>query len=133
MSRPMVLEHTLADRANARGSDPVTSLEAAEGVNVSEKQRIVLRAAMNLTEGDGGATPPFTAQAIYEMADGLNRIVHPNAKRLGGSTVRSRLKELCDADLMQVADRDGITESGRRCARYRITDAGVAYLKGGVR
>ena len=62
------------------------------------------------------------------MADQLNRLTHPKAPPLGGSTVRSRIKELCDAGLMRVVDRTGTTSSGRRCARYEITPAGIDYL-----
>lgn len=129
MNRPMALEKTPADRAHARRLDPVTSREAAEGVAVSEKQRTVLRAVLRLAEC--GIEAPYTAEVVWPMADQLNHIAHPKAHPLGGSTVRSRLKELCDAGLMQVTDRAGVTSSGRRCARYRITQNGIDYLQEG--
>ena len=126
MSRPMAVEPTPTDRAHARATDPATSQEAAEGVNVTEKQRTVLRAVRHLMEC--GVEEPYTAQVVWPMADQLNRLTHPKAHPLGGSTVRSRLKELCDAGLMRVVDRTGTTSSGRRCARYEITPAGIDYL-----
>lgn len=126
MSRPMALEPLLPDHALARATDPVTSQEAAEGVNVTEKQRTVLRAVLRLAEC--GVEAPYTAQVVWAMADQLNRLTHPKARPLGGSTVRSRIKELCDAGLMRVVDRTGTTSSGRRCARYEITPAGIDYL-----
>ena len=126
MTHPMALEPTPTDRAYARATDPITSQEAAEGVNVTEKQRTVLRAVLQL-EGCG-IEAPYTAEVVWPMADQLNRLTHPNARPLGGSTVRSRLKELCDAGLMRVVDRTGTTSSGRRCARYAITPAGIDYL-----
>ena len=131
MTHPMALEPTPTDRAYARATDPVTSQEAAEAVNVTEKQRTVLRAVLQL-EGCG-IEAPYTAEVVWTMADQLNHIVHPKARPLGGSTVRSRLKELCDAGLMRVADRTGTTSSGRRCARYQITPAGIEHLQGGIR
>ena len=126
MTRPMALEPLLPAHALARATDPITSQEAAEGVNVTEKQRTVLRAVLQLEEC--GIEAPYTAEVVWPMADQLNHITHPNARPLGGSTVRSRLKELCDAGLMRVVDRTGTTSSGRRCARYEITPAGIDYL-----
>lgn len=125
MSRPMALEPLLPDHALARATDPITSQEAAEGVNVTEKQRTVLRAVLQLEEC--GIEAPYTAEVVWPMSDQLNRLAHPKAPPLGGSTVRSRLKELCDAGLMRVVDRS-TTSSGRRCARYEITPAGIDYL-----
>lgn len=126
MSRPMALEPTPTDRAHARATDPVTSHEAADVVNVTEKQFQVLRAVRQLMEC--GVEEPYAAQMVWPIADQINMLAHPHSRPLGGSTVRSRLKELCDAGLMQVADRAGVTASGRRCARYRITDKGIEHL-----
>lgn len=121
---------TLADTAHARTDDPITSHEAAGKVTVREKQMLVLRAVMRLAEC--GVEGPYTAEAINPIADQLNKFAHPKAHPLGGSTVRSRIKELCDTTpaLMQLVDRAGATTSGCRCARYQITDEGIAYVNG---
>ena len=110
--------------AHARGTDPQTSHDAAGKVDVSGKRLLALRAMFELR----GVVPlPVEAWRVSGMAARLQRRDNPNARPLGGSTIRTRLNEMArlDPPLVEVVDRDGLTESGGRCARYRLTARGL--------
>ncbi len=110
--------------ARARATDPETSREAAARVDVSGKQMLTLRAMFELRRI---APLPVEAWRVNGMANRIQRRDNPQARPLGGSTIRTRLNEMArlDPPLVEVCDRDGLTESGGRCARYRLTARGI--------
>ena len=115
---------SLGGVAHARGTDPQTSHDAAIKVDVNGKQLLTLRAMRELR----GVVPlPVEAWRVSGMAARLQHRDNPNARPLGGSTIRTRLNEMArlDPPLVEVVDRDGLTESGGRCARYRLTNRGL--------
>ena len=115
---------SLGGVAHARGTDPQTSHDAAGKVDVSGKRLLALRAMFELR----GVVPlPVEAWRVSGMAARIQRRDNPNARPLGGSTIRTRLNEMArlDPPLVEVVDRDGLTESGGRCARYRLTNRGL--------
>lgn len=107
--------------AGTRAGDPWTSQLAAMGVNVCEKQKLALL-ALREKERHGGA--PFTAQEIADQAQRIDTRLHPKSSRMGGSTIRTRLKELARIGMVLEVDRNGHTDSKRPCTRYRLTPMG---------
>ncbi|NMN02811.1 hypothetical protein [Bifidobacterium panos] len=119
---------SLGGVAHARSTDPQTSHDAASKVDVNGKQSLTLRAMFELR----GVVPlPVEAWRVSGMAARIQRRDNPNARPLGGSTIRTRLNEMArlDPPLVEVVDRDGLTESGGRCARYRLTASGLAAAR----
>lgn len=107
--------------AKARNSDPETSREAAETVNVQRDRRAVL----------------FALYMEGEASDGeiLSELEHPqfDDERMPYGTaqsLRSRRAELMRDGLVELVTYDdgtpvyGRTAYGRRCRVYRLTQAG---------
>ncbi|WEV59707.1 replication-relaxation family protein [Bifidobacterium sp. ESL0728] len=107
--------------AGTRAGDPWTSQLAATGVNVVQKQKLTLVAMYQLRRHSG---MPLEAWRVARQAQRINRLRHPEAHPLGESTIRTRLKELTKLGMVEEFDREGVTESGGRCTRYRLTPMG---------
>lgn len=107
--------------AGARHGDPWTSQLAATGVNVRDKQKLTLVALLELRRHSG---VPAEAWRVAHQAQRIENRRHPKTHPLGESTIRTRLKELCKLGMVEEFDRDGVTESGGRCTRYRLTARG---------
>lgn len=114
--------------AYARNIDPQTSHDAASKVDVGGKQLLALRAMLALRDI---IKLPVEAWRVSGMAARIQQRDNPKARPLGGSTIRTRLNEMArlDLPLVEVVDRDGLTESGGRCARYRLTNHGLALAE----
>lgn len=100
------------NQAHARNTDPETSHMAADSVDVGRTKRLVLQ-TLNTIICLG--CEPVTA-------DELTAIIRDNGHPVSASGVRSRLAELIRDGRVEVADKNGLTPSGRRCRRYRIAD-----------
>lgn len=98
------------NQAYARNTDPGTSHMAADSVDVGRTKRLVMAV---LGARRDMRRPPATASDIAGT-------IYLNGFRVSDSGVRSRLAELIRDGLVEVADTDGYTASGRRCRRYRI-------------
>ncbi|MFT8592457.1 MAG: hypothetical protein ABF747_02435 [Bifidobacterium sp.] len=96
-----------------RNGSPETSYEAADSVNVSRMQQLVLVAMHRMLEYH---PEPAEAWAIQREVEA--HLQHP----ISGSTIRTRLNELVDKGLAVVADRDGQSSTGHRCARYALAE-----------
>ena len=99
--------------APTRRSDPDTSYEAAETVNVNRMQAETVKALAGLNE-------PVEEWRLQE------RVEQRLGCRLGDSTIRTRLKELVGKGVVVVEDRNGVSRAGHRCARYALAEMGVA-------
>ena len=99
--------------APTRRGDPYTSYEAAETVNVNRMQEETVKALAGLHE-------PVEEWRLQE------RVEQRLNCRLGDSTIRTRLKELVGKGVVVVTDRNGVSRAGHRCARYALTEMGVA-------
>lgn len=102
-------------RAPTRHGMPDTSYEAAESVNVSREERLVLNSLYDDSES--------TDEQIY---DDVHALVDGYATPQG---LRSRRCELMRKGFIEVADSNGITSYGRRCRRYRLTKKGRELCK----
>lgn len=100
------------NQAHARNTDPETSHMAADGVDVGRTKRLILNALRVLREN--GEEPV--------KADSLTTFIQRFGNNVSDSGVRSRLAELIREGRVEVADKNGLTPSGRRCRRYRIAD-----------
>ena len=85
MSRPMALEPLLPDHALARATDPITSQEAAEGVNVTEKLE-VLTGADEILPGlyATGNNLSGISVAAYQNVEGVGLSTALTTGRLAG-------------------------------------------------
>ena len=99
--------------APTRRGDPDTSYKAAETVNVNRMQAETVKALVDLQE-------PVEEWRLQE------RVEQRLGCRLGDSTIRTRLKELVGKGIVVVADRNGVSRAGHRCARYALAEMGVA-------
>ena len=120
-------DSVLGGVAYAWNTDPQTSHDAASKVDVGRKQLLTLRAMLALRSI---ITLPVEAWRVSGMAARIQQRDNPKARPLGGSTIRTRLNEMAKLDppLVEVVDRDGLSESGGRCARYRLTNHGLAIV-----
>ena len=106
--------------ARSRKTDPITSLEAAETVDVGKGQLLVLKAFYH---AHVTGFEPLTE-------DGLNRLIF-NELGLTGlqhDSPRKRRAELEEMRYVEVADSDGVSSTGRRMRRYWITSRGIDLL-----
>lgn len=99
--------------APTRRGDPVTSFEAAETVDTNRMQQQTLLVLRGLSE----PVEEWRLQELVEKRLGC---------RLGDSTIRTRLSELVRKSLVELADREGHSRTGHRCARYRLAEVGMA-------
>lgn len=99
MSQP-----SLFPEAHARHTDPITSHEAAEKVNVPDSKQIVLKHL--------GKVNAATAEQVFALCK-LNR------EKITDSRVRGALSELKDDGLVVVLHCNGITASGNKCSVYQ--------------
>ncbi|WP_415477650.1 hypothetical protein [Bifidobacterium psychraerophilum] len=100
-----------------RAESPDTSFEAAESVDVSRMQQLVLAALHRMRTY---RSEPAEAWAIQNEVE-----AHLQSK-VSGSTVRTRLNELVGKGFVEIADRDGLSPTGHRCARYVLAQIGKA-------
>lgn len=114
--------------AHTRAGDPDTSYTAAEHVDVKQKRLLTLQALSKL-EASAGVGVPFTAAEVHRMAQSIQYAQHPKAAPLGESTIRTRLTELYRLGYVELADRAGVTASGRHCARYTLNTTGRKALQ----
>lgn len=121
-----LIQLSIDDLAHARSSDPLTSQLAAVSVHVREKQLLTLRALQALKRTN---PLPVEAWRVRRRAQAMNSRLHPLAKPLGESTIRTRLNELTKMQLVECVDHDGFTESGGKCSRYQITRRGLDVVK----
>lgn len=105
------------ETAHARASDPSTSSLAAESVPVNRHQGWVLWAARRMKT----LSAPFTDEDLVAY-------LHMHGVALSPQSVRSRRAEAIRHGWIKVADRDGVSSTGRACRRYLITPAGVEAL-----
>lgn len=105
------------ETAHARATDPSTSSLAAETVPVNRHMGWVLWAACDLEL----RCEPFTDED-------LTTYLHKYEHFLTPQSVRSRRAEAIRHGWIKVADRDGVTSTGRACRRYWITPAGAEAL-----
>lgn len=105
------------ETAHARVSDPATSSLAAETVPVNRHMGWVLWAAFDLEL----RCEPFTDED-------LTTYLHMHGRMLTPQSIRSRRAEAIRHGWIKVADREGVTSTGRACRRYRITLAGADAL-----
>lgn len=105
------------ETAHARATDPSTSSLAAETVPVNRHMGWVLAAARSMDSHSA----PFTDED-------LTIYLHVTGRALTAQSVRSRRAEAIRHGWIKVADREGVTSTGRACRRYRITPAGAEAL-----
>lgn len=107
------------EHPGARATDPDTSLEAASSARARQATiaRLVLR-ALYLAAG------PLTHDEL--VAGWPSLAPHTPATPSG---IRSRVAELVKAGLVDRDPVDGLSATGRRAARWRITAAGVDQLR----
>ena len=114
--------------AYARATDPDTSHEAADTVNVSKAKEAVLLGlyAGGLASGRWGSSPvAFTDENIaFEVAQ-LSDWVGIHTEQ----SLRSRRAELERDGYVECIDRLGRTSHGRACRRYALTDTGEKLAK----
>lgn len=109
--------------ALARSSDPDTSQDAADTVDVSKAKAAVL---LGIYMGGGyinrqDRTPyVITDEDIADEVSTLGRVVGIHTAQ----SLRSRRAELERAGYVECIDRLGVTYSGRSCRRYILTDDG---------
>jgi DNA-binding transcriptional ArsR family regulator len=109
---------TLASSTNRRYGEkltrhgsPETSFDAAESIDASRMQQLVL-VAMNRMQ----TYRPLPAEAWV-----VQREVEANLQqKISDSTIRTRLSELSNKGLVTVTDREGTSLTGHRCARYAL-------------
>lgn len=121
-----LIQGTMDDMAYARASDPVTSQLAAMSVHVREKQLLTLRALSALKRSN---PQPVEAWRVRRKAQNMLARTDAFTRPMGESTIRTRLKELTRAGMVEEADKLGHTESGGNCTRYAITRMGLDTLK----
>lgn len=112
--------------APVRACDPVTSVLAAVSVDVRGKQRLTLLALLELRHHNPA---PVEAWRVQQAAQRIQYRSYPQSRPLGESTIRTRLHELSRLGMVEVVDREGLTESNGRCARYHLTTAGISEAK----
>lgn len=100
------------NQAHARNTDPKTSHMAADSVDVGRTKRLILDALHVLRDKSSEPVKARTLALIIQL-DGNN---------VSDSGVRSRLAELIREGRVEVADKNGLTPSGRRCRRYQLAD-----------
>ena len=114
--------------AYARVTDPDTSHEAADTVNVSKAKEAVLLGLYNggLCAPRWGRSPvAFTDENIaFEVAQ-LSDLVGTHTEQ----SLRSRRAELERDGYVKCLDRLGRTSHGRACRRYALTDTGKKLAK----
>ncbi|ROT86971.1 hypothetical protein [Bifidobacterium mongoliense] len=96
-----------------RNGSPETSYEAAESVDVSRMQQLVLKALTRL-----GNDYPNPVEAWMVQREVESILQHP----IAGSTVRTRLNELVNRGLVVIADHEGLSVTAHRCARYALAE-----------
>ena len=114
------MTHTISHTtARARTTDPQTSVDAAQTVNVNKGQHIVLEAYYYAHLADYG---PLTEEA-------LNNIIFIKHDRsdIKADSPRKRRSELEDKGFIEVVDAKGLTSTGRRARRYQLTKEGFDY------
>ena len=119
---------TTQTHAYARATDPDTSHEAADTVNVSKAKEAVLLGLYigGLSADRWGRSPvAFTDENIaYEVAQLSDRVgIHTE------QSLRSRRAELERDGYVKCIDRLGHTSHGRACRRYTLTDTGEKLAK----
>lgn len=98
-----------------RNDSPETSYEAADSIDVSRMQQLVLAAMHRMRTY---RTEPAEAWLIQgEVEAHLQRAV-------SDSTIRTRLSELTDRGFVTLTDRAGLSKTGHRCARYALAAIG---------
>lgn len=97
-------------KAKSRKSDPETSKAAAEKVDVNTCETIFLARMQKIGR----------IATAYEIAHGST---YKNPE-----TIRKRAGGLKKKGLIEVVDKRGLSPSGCRCERLRLTDKGKARL-----
>lgn len=114
--------------AYARVTDPDTSHEAADTVNVSKAKEAVLLGFYigGLAAGRWGSTPDaFTDEDIAREVAWNGGMVGIHTEQ----SLRSRRAELERDGYVECIDRLGRTSHGRACRRYALTDTGMKLAK----
>lgn len=115
--------------AYARVTDPDTSHEAADTVNVSKAKEAVL---LGLYAGVLYAARRLTARSVAFTDENIAREVVQLSDWVGIHTeqsLRSRRAELERDGYVECIDRLGRTSHGRACRRYALTDTGMKLAK----
>lgn len=100
-----------------RAGSPDTSFEAADSIDVSRMQQLVLAAMHRMRTYRSEPAEAWLIQGEVEA--------HLQSK-ISGSTVRTRLNELVGKGFVEIADRDGLSPTKHRCARYVLAPIGEA-------
>lgn len=100
--------------AKARATDPTTSQWAAETVRTRRQMCHLLNTLQVLTEFD--PHPGYTDEYIYEK----NVRTHNDTAQ----GLRSRRADAVKLGLVEMADREGISPTGRACKRWKLTKKG---------
>lgn len=108
-----------SDKAWARNGDPQVSHEAADTVDVKRDRHAVLL-------------------VLYYLGEARDSDIERNAWRTEHGTpqsLRSRRAELMRQGLIEVSDDQAVSDTGRRCRMFRLTQAGMeaaAKLDGNI-
>lgn len=97
------------NKAYARSTDPQTSWDAADTIDVTETQRMVLDVMTRMEHDD---PRPHTSQEIIEACR------KQRGYQYAESTIRTRINELQINGLVSRADGNGLSANGHRCSRY---------------
>lgn len=101
----------------ARTSNPETSMAAARACReLRGKQHEAILRVLRFT------SRAMTAHEVAEVCSGRDPVLTP---KLDKHQVGRRLGELLAAGYLEVADEDGVTDTGRKARRYRLAKAGT--------
>ncbi|GAA6122613.1 hypothetical protein BPY_07210 [Bifidobacterium psychraerophilum] len=100
-----------------RNGSPDTSFEAADSIDVSRMQQLVLAAMHRMRTYRSEPAEAWLIQGEVEA-----HLQHS----VSGSTIRTRLSELTDLGFVTLTDRTGLSKTGHRCARYALAEIGKA-------
>lgn len=102
-------------KATSRKTNPITSHDAAETVNVSVNMFLVLK-------GAGQIGSPFTDDELCEKIKEMGWLV-------SDQSVRSRRCEAVRSGWIDYVDDTGVSNFGRKCMRHQINSEGLKVLE----
>lgn len=114
MTGPAILSQVTGDSPRARRGDPETSHAAADSISPEALEASEVEVLAILAEAEW----PLISDAIAQV--NVRRAWQGQAERAwSASRIRTAIKQLAEAGRI-VKDGEGLTDSGRRAARWRI-------------
>lgn len=108
--------------AKARATDPTTSQWAAETVRTRRQMCHLLKTLTDL-EYQFDDEPGYTDVRIYSYN------TYTNHYKDTAQGLRSRRADAVKLGLIEMADREGISPTGRACKRWKLTKKGMAVAR----